>query len=385
MAEEFMHKNRLQEYTQRSSITLPLYQTINEGTPHAPEFRSTVIVDGKNFTSPCTFPTKKAAEQCAAKFALEGIRIINKNKGLSLIHNDTILCKLILHEYSVKMSMNLPTYETSHKPGLIPAFVSSVLFDNKTFKGETAMSKKEAERVAARAVIKYILGNCDTGDIMRQIMESKDKHYAVVHRGKGSCSSLARNAETSDPSSSIQENKMLAPLIYDMPHGYPEAFASVPANSAAADSLYSAKEEYAGKQCSALIESWNSLSTPTVTVVAGGSTNGASGTDFVEPHMLLPIQGKAEVPSDDPTSHARDVVPISSKGRSRENNEEQCQLKKARVDGQIVLIAYFLLLFHEFMRSMIALGAGSAKRGVLQRYASFRFMAWFLWTDNFVY
>ncbi|URE22568.1 Double-stranded RNA binding motif [Musa troglodytarum] len=311
MAEEFMHKNRLQEYTQRSSITLPLYQTINEGTPHAPEFRSTVIVDGKNFTSPCTFPTKKAAEQCAAKFALEGIRIINKNKGLSLIHNDTILCKLILHEYSVKMSMNLPTYETSHKPGLIPAFVSSVLFDNKTFKGETAMSKKEAERVAARAVIKYILGNCDTGDIMRQIMESKDKHYAVVHRGKGSCSSLARNAETSDPSSSIQENKMLAPLIYDMPHGYPEAFASVPANSAAADSLYSAKEEY-----------------------AGGSTNGASGTDFVEPHMLLPIQGKAEVPSDDPTSHARDVVPISSKGRSRENNEEQCQLKKARVDGQ---------------------------------------------------
>ncbi|XP_064962651.1 double-stranded RNA-binding protein 4-like isoform X6 [Musa acuminata AAA Group] len=293
MAEEFMHKNRLQEYTQRSSITLPLYQTINEGTPHAPEFRSTVIVDGKNFTSPCTFPTKKAAEQCAAKFALEGIRIINKNKGLSLIHNDTILCKLILHEYSVKMNMNLPTYETSHKPGLIPAFVSSVLFDNKTFKGETALSKKEAERVAACTVIKYILGNCDTGDIMRQIIESKNKHYAVVHRGKGSCSSLARNEETSGPSSSIQENKMLAPLFYDIPHAvaYSEAFASVPANTAAADSICSAKEEYAGK---------------------------------------------AEVPSDDPTSHARDVVPISSKGRSREKNEEQCQLKKARVDGQYV-------------------------------------------------
>ncbi|XP_064962624.1 double-stranded RNA-binding protein 1-like isoform X3 [Musa acuminata AAA Group] len=318
MAEEFMHKNRLQEYTQRSSITLPLYQTINEGTPHAPEFRSTVIVDGKNFTSPCTFPTKKAAEQCAAKFALEGIRIINKNKGLSLIHNDTILCKLILHEYSVKMNMNLPTYETSHKPGLIPAFVSSVLFDNKTFKGETALSKKEAERVAACTVIKYILGNCDTGDIMRQIIESKNKHYAVVHRGKGSCSSLARNEETSGPSSSIQENKMLAPLFYDIPHAvaYSEAFASVPANTAAADSICSAKEEYA--------------------VIAGGSTNGASGTDFVVPHMLLPIQGKAEVPSDDPTSHARDVVPISSKGRSREKNEEQCQLKKARVDGQYV-------------------------------------------------
>ncbi|XP_064953419.1 uncharacterized protein LOC135585032 isoform X1 [Musa acuminata AAA Group] len=338
MAEEFMHKNRLQEYTQRSSITLPLYQTINEGTPHSPEFRSTVIVDGKNFTSPCTFPTKKAAEQCAAKFALEGIRIINKNKGLSLIHNDTILCKLILHEYSVKMNMNLPTYETSHKPGLIPAFVSSVLFDNKTFKGETALSKKEAERVAACTVIKYILGNCDTGDIMRQIIESKNKHYAVVHRGKGSCSSLARNEETSGPSSSIQENKMLAPLFYDIPHAvaYSEAFASVPANTAAADSICSAKEEYAGKQCSALIESWNSLSTPTVTVIAGGSTNGASGTDFVVPHMPLPIQGKAEVPSDDPTSHARDVVPISSKGRSREKNEEQCQLKKARVDGQYV-------------------------------------------------
>ncbi|RWW38058.1 hypothetical protein BHE74_00056743 [Ensete ventricosum] len=166
---------------------------------------------------------------------------------------------------------------------------------------------------------------------MRQIIESKNKHYAVVHREKGSCSSLATNAETSGPSNSIEENKM--------PHAgaYPEAFASVPANTAAANSIYSTKEENAGKQCSALIESWTSLSTPIVTVVAGGSTNGASGTDFVEPHMLLPIQGKAEVvPSDDPTSHARDVVPISSKRCSKEKNEEQCQLKKARVDGQYV-------------------------------------------------
>ncbi|KAL5761687.1 hypothetical protein ACOSP7_017951 [Xanthoceras sorbifolium] len=68
-----MYKNRLQEYTQRSLITLPLYQTINEGFQHAPEFRPTVMVDGETYISSNTFSHRKAVEQDVAKLALECI------------------------------------------------------------------------------------------------------------------------------------------------------------------------------------------------------------------------------------------------------------------------------------------------------------------------
>lgn len=66
-----MHKNRLQEHAQRSLIPLPLYQTINEGTQHAPQFKSSVIVDGVTFRSSQTFPHRKEAEQNVAELALK--------------------------------------------------------------------------------------------------------------------------------------------------------------------------------------------------------------------------------------------------------------------------------------------------------------------------
>ncbi|KAL5759426.1 hypothetical protein ACOSP7_017949 [Xanthoceras sorbifolium] len=75
-----MHKNRLQEYTRRSLTALPLYQTINEGFQHAPEFRSTVMVDGETYTSSNTCSHRKAAEQDVAKLALECILKKIKNE-----------------------------------------------------------------------------------------------------------------------------------------------------------------------------------------------------------------------------------------------------------------------------------------------------------------
>lgn len=80
-----MHKNKLQEYAQRSAAALPIYNTVNQGPPHAPQFRSNVIVDGAIFTSNCTFSNKKEAEQHAAKCALEAIKSFIKNNGVSLI------------------------------------------------------------------------------------------------------------------------------------------------------------------------------------------------------------------------------------------------------------------------------------------------------------
>ncbi|KAF5468675.1 hypothetical protein F2P56_012812, partial [Juglans regia] len=86
--EQLMHKNRLQEYAQRSAISLPWYCTTNEGSQHAPQFRSTVTVDGEIYTSPNTFSHRKAAEQDVAKLALENILQKIKDEGCPLIHQD---------------------------------------------------------------------------------------------------------------------------------------------------------------------------------------------------------------------------------------------------------------------------------------------------------
>ncbi|MBA0868049.1 hypothetical protein Goshw_008096, partial [Gossypium schwendimanii] len=83
--ESFMHENRLQEFAQRSSIQLPLYQTVNEGSVHAPQFRSSVLVDGVTYTSETTFSNIKVAEQDVAKHALECISKKLKDEGCPLI------------------------------------------------------------------------------------------------------------------------------------------------------------------------------------------------------------------------------------------------------------------------------------------------------------
>ncbi|MCE0480616.1 hypothetical protein HAX54_037635 [Datura stramonium] len=83
--EEFVHKNRLQELTQRSSLDRPVYHTVNVGSQHAPMFKSRVLVDGCWYISPSTFSHLKAAEQDAAKVALIGMKEKMKHEGCPLI------------------------------------------------------------------------------------------------------------------------------------------------------------------------------------------------------------------------------------------------------------------------------------------------------------
>ncbi|KAK9271606.1 hypothetical protein L1049_001968 [Liquidambar formosana] len=152
-----MHKNRLQEYTQRASIPLPIYQTINEGYQHAPQFRSSVLVDGAAYASPNTFSHRKAAEQNVAKLALECISKKIKDEGCPLIREDTVFCKSILNEFAVKMNLEKPIYNTIQSEGLLPVFISSLVFNGVTYTGVAARNKKEAEQLGARAVILSIL------------------------------------------------------------------------------------------------------------------------------------------------------------------------------------------------------------------------------------
>ncbi|XP_044468195.1 double-stranded RNA-binding protein 1-like isoform X2 [Mangifera indica] len=185
ISEHLMHKNRLQEYAQRSGIQLPVYQTINVGgCPHAPQFHSTVFVDGEAYSSPNTFAHRKAAEQDAAKFALENIVKKVKDQGCPLIIGDTIFCKLILNEFAVKRNLEKPSYTTTRPNGLLPVFVSSVVFDGDTYTGEPGKNKKEAEQLAARAAIISLLGKSGSATSLSELIKSKGKLYDAMRKIK---------------------------------------------------------------------------------------------------------------------------------------------------------------------------------------------------------
>ncbi|KAI3462604.1 hypothetical protein Pfo_019267 [Paulownia fortunei] len=189
--EEVWCKNRLQQYTQRASIPLPVYQTFGEGAPHAPHFRSRVWVDGTCFLSPNTFSNRKMAEQDAAKHALIGIREKVKNEGSSRILEDTIFCKSIINEYALKMNLKPPTYVTNESKAMLPIFVSSLVLNGVTFVGDAGKNKKEAEQFAARSAILSILAivaDSESSTTMSEIVKSKFKFYDILKKVKGSSS-----------------------------------------------------------------------------------------------------------------------------------------------------------------------------------------------------
>ncbi|XP_049358186.1 double-stranded RNA-binding protein 4-like [Solanum verrucosum] len=179
--EEFIHKNRLQELTQRSSLGRPVYHTVNASSQHAPLFRSSVLVDGVWYTSPNTFSHVKAAEQDAAKVALIGVKEKLKHEGCPLIREDTVFCKSILNEYAVKMNLEKPTYQTSQSMAVLPVFKSTSFFNGIHYTGEIGKNKKEAEQLAARAAVISIL-ETGAGTVMFEIIKSKRKLYAALDK-----------------------------------------------------------------------------------------------------------------------------------------------------------------------------------------------------------
>ncbi|KAG6742074.1 hypothetical protein POTOM_055360 [Populus tomentosa] len=184
LPDNLMYKNRLQEYTQKSSLQLPVYQTFNEGPAHMPRFRSTVWVDGARYRSQKTFLHRKAAEQDVANLALESILNRVKDEGCPLLLGDTVFCKSILNEFAVKVNREKPTYSTVQSPGLLPVFISTLVFDGVSYTGDAGRNKKEAEQLAARAVILSLLGNSGSSKILYEIIKSKSKLYAALDRVK---------------------------------------------------------------------------------------------------------------------------------------------------------------------------------------------------------
>lgn len=69
-----------------------------------------------------------------------------------------MFCKSILNEYAVKAALEKPVYSTTQPEGTLPVFISSLTFGGVAYTGEAGKNKKEAEQLAARAVIRSLLG-----------------------------------------------------------------------------------------------------------------------------------------------------------------------------------------------------------------------------------
>lgn len=160
----YVFKSRLQEYAQKVGLPTPLYDTIKEGPPHVPSFKSTVIVNDVRYDSLPGFSNRKAAEQSAAEVALvELAKSGNMKECISQPVHETGLCKNLLQEYAQKMNYAIPMYvcQKDESPGRAASFSCTVEIGGIRYIGAAARTKKEAEIKAARTALLAIRANTD--------------------------------------------------------------------------------------------------------------------------------------------------------------------------------------------------------------------------------
>ncbi|KMT19942.1 hypothetical protein BVRB_1g009890 isoform A [Beta vulgaris subsp. vulgaris] len=265
-------KDRLHVFTCRARKPAPVYHTINEAGPQdVPKFRSTVKVDGETYSCLNTFSSKKAAEKDVAKVALEGIckkmgwveedgdtilqvhfkfkyksdsgtpigtsaikvdtrssrqagelrnvvaltpseaELSASSELVSKLNNDKV--KSILHKFAAKMNMKKPKYETVRVKQPSQVFTSLVL-NGMIYTGEPTNRKEEAEKLAARAAILYILVNSGLRMHLLKIVESEAKLSSAEHDHKVSLlqsdsgTPIGTSAIKVDTRSSIQAGEL---------------------------------------------------------------------------------------------------------------------------------------------------------------------------------
>ncbi|KAF8087646.1 hypothetical protein N665_0573s0017 [Sinapis alba] len=149
-----MYKNQLQELAQRSCFNLPSYTCIREGPDHAPRFKASVNFNGEIFESPTYCSTLRQAEHAAAEVSLNVLssRVIPSKSLTAKILDETGIYKNLLQETAHRAGLDLPMY-TSVRSGSyhFPAFSCTVELAGMSFTGESAKTKKQAEKNAAIA------------------------------------------------------------------------------------------------------------------------------------------------------------------------------------------------------------------------------------------
>ncbi|KAG4140825.1 hypothetical protein ERO13_D06G041233v2 [Gossypium hirsutum] len=84
------------------------------------------------------------------------------------------------------MNLEMPTYNTIQSGGVLPLFVSTLVFNGATYRGETGRNKKEAEQLAARVVIQSLLADDRYRTVVLEIIKSKAKLYDALNKAKDS-------------------------------------------------------------------------------------------------------------------------------------------------------------------------------------------------------
>ncbi|GAV91162.1 dsrm domain-containing protein, partial [Cephalotus follicularis] len=84
------------------------------------------------------------------------------------------------------MNLARPAYNTIQSETVLPRFVSSSVFNGVTYTGDAGKTKKEAEQLAARAVILSILGISGSNKVLYEIINSKGKRFGSLLKVKDS-------------------------------------------------------------------------------------------------------------------------------------------------------------------------------------------------------
>ncbi|CAH8388428.1 unnamed protein product [Eruca vesicaria subsp. sativa] len=148
-----MYKNQLQELAQRSCFSLPSYTCTREGPDHAPRFKASVNFNGEIFESPTYCSTLRQAEHSAAEVALSALSSKGPSKSLTArVLDETGIYKNLLQETAHRAGLELPIYTSVRSgPGHFPTFSCTVELAGMRFSGESAKTKKQAEKNAAIA------------------------------------------------------------------------------------------------------------------------------------------------------------------------------------------------------------------------------------------
>ncbi len=152
------YKGQLQEICMKNYYSNPKYTTIQQGSPHIPQFKTTVEVstrDGSNViisTQTEKFHFKKnASETAAAGLAVSLLTKSSLQVNLFNLYNT----KAQLIEYTRHNNMKLPEYKHSsegkaHEPKWIATVtIASILYKS----SKTCSTKKKAEENVAQVVL----------------------------------------------------------------------------------------------------------------------------------------------------------------------------------------------------------------------------------------
>ncbi|KAL3728491.1 hypothetical protein ACJRO7_033129 [Eucalyptus globulus] len=231
-----MYKNQLQELAQRSCFNLPSYACIREGPDHAPRFKACVNFNGEIFESPSYRNTLRQAEHAAAEVALNVLSTRGPSRSLTArILDETGIYKNLLQETAHRAGLNLPVYTTVRSgPGHVPTFTCTVGIAGMSFTGESAKTKKQAEKnaaIAAWSTLKTVpdLSSLRPRDEAKQGIRRRDQNQPR----RGSIRGTAMNHSAS-PSTSLQLHRLVEKLLMNyIPQGQGGAspFSSPPLSS----------------------------------------------------------------------------------------------------------------------------------------------------------